>query len=59
MIATVPSWPARPLSSRIGRWKGRARLGTDLLSRLLEVAGLVAFVAVLGTMPVILAAFSG
>ncbi|WP_191060561.1 hypothetical protein [Geminicoccus harenae] len=59
MIATVPGWPARPLSSRIGRWKNRTRLGADLLSRLLEVAGLVAFVAVLGAMPVILAAFSG
>jgi len=59
MIATVPSWPARPLFRRVARWKNRAHAGADLLGRVLEVAGLVIFVTVLGTMPVIVAAFAG
>ena len=59
MIATVPGWPARPVLSRAVRWKGRVRLGAGLLGQALEIVGLIAFVAVLGAMPVIVAAFSG
>ncbi|WP_027133856.1 hypothetical protein [Geminicoccus roseus] len=58
MIATVPGWPARPLFHRIARWKDRAPLSADLLGRALEVGGLLVFVTVIGTVPVIVAAFA-
>jgi hypothetical protein len=58
MIATVPSWPNRPLFRR-NRRRQHTRMGTDLLGRALEVIGLVIFVAVIGTVPAIVAVFSG
>jgi hypothetical protein len=59
MIATVPGWPARPLFRRPARRKRQPCPGVDLLGRVLEVAGLLVFVTVIGTVPVIVAAFSG
>lgn len=58
MIATVPSWPARPLFRSHGRQRERLRQTTDLLGQAMEVVGLVIFVAVLGAVPVLVAIFA-
>ena len=59
MIATVPSWPTRPLFRRSFRLKEPVRVGADLVGRALEVVGLVIFVAVMGAVPAIVAAVTG
>jgi hypothetical protein len=59
MNAIAPRWPARPVPRKRLPLKKALYATADAFGQALEVAGLVIFVAVLGTMPVIVAAFGG
>jgi hypothetical protein len=58
MIATVPSWPARPLFRGNGRGRLCLRQSAGMLGQAMEVVGLVIFVTVLGAVPALVAIFA-